>query len=357
MQVRLTAASPWITWLVVALNVASFAAALAQGADVMRPQPRLMIELGSNFGPLTISGEWWRLATAPFLHWGILHLALNLWALWTAGPIAERLLGHLGFAALYVFAGLAGSLASVLWNPVVNSAGASGAVFGVYGALLALVVRRHAALPPHAVAALRASALAFVAFNLVNGFVMPGIDNAAHLGGLAGGFLFGLPLVRTTSDPSSRQGGWRLPLALAAGAALLVAASLPIAWPGSPLQAEASYRADAWWFASRERAVLDRFGDAVERVGRRQASRTVIADALREAAPFWQEADRRFSRHPPLRDPALDAERRRLREYIALRRNAFALLLRSLETGSESDLVRGREMNARAEALIRAGRT
>jgi hypothetical protein len=144
---------------------------------------------------------------------------------------------------------------------------------------------------------------------------------------------------------------------MAAGAALLFVASTPLTRPGSPLVLESSYRADAWWFSSRERAVLDRFETAVERAARRQAPRTAIAEVLRESAPFWQEADRRFSRHSPLRDPALEAERRLLREYVVLRRNAFDLILRSLETGSETDLVRGREMNARAEALIRNGRS
>jgi rhomboid protease GluP len=137
-----------------------------------------------------------------FLHGGLLHILLNMWCLGTSGPLIERLYGNAGFALLYLFAGLGGSLASAWWHPMVVGVGASGAIFGVLGGLLAfLVVHRHA-IPESVLGPLRSSVLGFVGYNGVYGLMTPGIDNAAHIGGLVTGFATGLLLSRPW--PASR---------------------------------------------------------------------------------------------------------------------------------------------------------
>ena len=125
---RLTAATPraYITQLLVALNVGYFVVMAALGVSVLGGHTEEYLRYGANFAPLTTGGEWWRLVTCMFVHIGILHLAFNMWALWDSGRLTERLFGNGWFAALYLFAGVSGSCASMLWNQHVISAGASG---------------------------------------------------------------------------------------------------------------------------------------------------------------------------------------------------------------------------------------
>ena len=210
-QQRLERVTPnaYVTPALIAINVIVFAAMVANGAGVATPDPRVHLLWGSNFGPLTMNGQWWRVVTATFLHFGVLHLALNMWALYENGRIVERLYGSLYFLALYLFSGVTGSLTSLFWHPTVNSAGASGAIFGVLGALIAFMLTMHGSIPLSVRNAQRNSTLLFVAYALISGFSTPGIDNAAHLGGLAGGFLAGLFLARPLDPEQRRSGGAR----------------------------------------------------------------------------------------------------------------------------------------------------
>jgi membrane associated rhomboid family serine protease len=161
---------------------------------------------GSNVGRLTLHGQPWRLFTSMFLHGSLLHLGFNMLALWQVGAMVERIFGSMRFAVLYLLSGLAGSLASVLWNPHVNSVGASGAIFGIIGGLLAFIGRPSSGVPPTVVQNLRGSILPFLLFNIVAGFLYPHTDNAAHIGGLAGGWLAGHLLARPLHVPGQRTG-------------------------------------------------------------------------------------------------------------------------------------------------------
>ncbi|WP_296946034.1 rhomboid family intramembrane serine protease [uncultured Massilia sp.] len=207
-----------VIWLLLAANVGIFAlmwlqlhssaaadlrTAIGRGsrADAIAHAVQL-VKWGSNVGRLTLAGEWWRLVTAMFLHGSLLHLAFNMFALWQVGRLVERIFGSARFAALYLAAGVCGSVASVLWNPQVNSVGASGAVFGIIGGLLAFLRRKDSGVPPTVVADLRGSILPFLLFNLSAGFLYPHTDNAAHLGGLAGGWLAGHLLARSLHVPA-----------------------------------------------------------------------------------------------------------------------------------------------------------
>ena len=160
-----------------------------------------LIDWGSNVGRLTLGGQWWRLFSSMFLHGSLLHLAFNMFALWQVGCLVERIFGSVRFSVLYLLAGLAGGIASVLWNPQVNSVGASGAIFGIIGGLLAFIRRENSGVPPTVVADLRGSILPFLLFNLAAGFLYPHTDNAAHIGGLAGGWLAGHLLARSLHVP------------------------------------------------------------------------------------------------------------------------------------------------------------
>jgi rhomboid protease GluP len=164
-----------------------------------------LIDWGANKGSLTLHGEWWRMVTSLFLHGSLLHLAFNMIALWQVGQLVERLFGSVRFTALYLIAGVCGSIASVMWNPNVNSVGASGAIFGIVGGLLAFTRRENSGVPPTVVNDLRGSLFPFLVFNLAAGFLYPHTDNAAHIGGLIGGWLAGLLLARSLHVPAERS--------------------------------------------------------------------------------------------------------------------------------------------------------
>jgi hypothetical protein len=164
-----------------------------------------------------------------FLHFGVIHLALNMWALYVTGRLVERLYGNLYFLALYVLAGLTGSLTSLVWNPMVNSVGASGAIMGVFGAMLAFMMKKGNRVPFEVIKKQRNSTLGFIANTLLYGFTHAGIDNAAHVGGLASGFLLGLILARPLKPELRAEGGGaRLGASLAAGVLVLVLMSFAI---------------------------------------------------------------------------------------------------------------------------------
>jgi rhomboid protease GluP len=224
---HLAAATPraYVTPLLIAANITVFAVMVAMGIKVMGGRAEEYLRFGANFAPLTTGGEWWRLFTCTFIHFGIVHLAFNMWALWDSGRLTERLFGNAWFAALYVFAGLCGSSVSMLWNQNVISGGASGAVFGVFGALIAYMTVQRGSIPPQTLNHLRVSTSTFVVYSLFYGFVQSGIDNAAHLGGLAGGFVMGLALARPLAGPQRTSGHARRAIL----ALLLAAVTLPTA--------------------------------------------------------------------------------------------------------------------------------
>ncbi|MDB6048989.1 MAG: rhomboid family intrarane serine protease [Pseudomonas sp.] len=192
----------WVTYGLIAINVLVYLAMCASGVGVMAQNLPMTVKWGTNFGPETLSGGWWRLVTSVFVHFGLMHLMLNMLALYQIGRLAERLYGSGRFLVLYLFAGVIGSIVSVLWHPTVNSAGASGAIFGVFGGLLVFVLKFRQQLPASIAVQQRTSIVILIAYNLFYGFTHQGIDNGAHLGGLVGGALLGLTLAMPLSEPA-----------------------------------------------------------------------------------------------------------------------------------------------------------
>lgn len=182
-----------VTRLLLIANVVVFIFMGLQGAgwlQVASMEPYR--KFGANNLLRFYQGEWWRLVTCMFLHYGLLHLLFNSWALFQVGPIVERLYGRLLFVLLYLGSGLTGSLGTLLRNSDrIWSAGASGAVFGIYGALLGYLLREKQGMPAGVFRPMLQSTLMFAGYNLLFGFMHPNVDNAAHLGGLVGGALLG----------------------------------------------------------------------------------------------------------------------------------------------------------------------
>lgn len=219
-----TTPDAWVTRLLLIANVSVFLAMVLSGAAIAMPSLGELGSWGGLYGPMVAEGEYWRLITATFVHGGIVHLGFNMWVLWQAGPLVERLFGNRAYLTLYLIAGLGGTVASFLTRPVGVSVGASGAIFGVVGALLAYLARSRDEMPAPLWKSLRRGGLLFVALNVALGMWMPGIDNAGHLGGLLAGFLAGYFLVRPIGRPTSHSWTSRL-LTLGLGAALVLLAS------------------------------------------------------------------------------------------------------------------------------------
>jgi rhomboid protease GluP len=225
------ARSPWtsVTNIIIALNVLVFVimgllgAGWAQVASMM---PYILY--GANQGAATTDGEWWRLLTSMFMHYGILHLLLNMWALYQAGHFLEKLQGRWLYALTYLASGLAGGFASIAWHGDRTwSAGASGAVFGVYGAILGYLLREKQGLPRSIYQSLMKSSLTFAGYNILFGVARAGTDNAAHLGGVLGGVALGwlvaLPVDRAIRE---QQTGRRLQLGTIAVVVMIAAGVL-----------------------------------------------------------------------------------------------------------------------------------
>jgi len=215
----------YVTPALIAINLLVFVIGVALGGGLLTPNADALIKLGTDFTPYTLDGQWWRLLTSTFIHFGLMHVALNMCALYVFGRMTERIFGNVRFLAIYLLSGIAASVASLMWHPVVNGAGASGAIFGVLGALLAFFVKREGGTPPSVIRALRNTVLVFVAYSLFNGARHFGIDNAAHVGGLCAGFVLGYTLSRAlVSDRDQRlwTRQWIIAAAVYCGAAAAV---------------------------------------------------------------------------------------------------------------------------------------
>jgi membrane associated rhomboid family serine protease len=178
-----------VTTALIAINVGIYLLQLAGGASlnansgwIFEHGALVLRAIGSDGQPVGLAeGEWWRLLTAAFLHYGPIHLGMNMLALWWIGRPLEDWLGPVRYFLLYLVAGLAGSAGALIANPTAVTVGASGAIFGILGA--AIVLERQQTY------VLGGSAITLLVVNLAFTFAVPGISIGGHLGGLAGGAL------------------------------------------------------------------------------------------------------------------------------------------------------------------------
>ena len=194
----------WAMPAVMLACAAVWAANLVSGMSAMQPGADELYRWGANAASAVQAGQWWRLLTAMFLHGGAIHLALNMYALWEAGLMVTRLFGNRGFLVAYFGAGLVGNALSLHFSGQSGvSVGASGAVFGVAGTLLAAVVQHGGKFPMGRSKQMLTSLGIFIFYSLVYGFSRQGIDNAAHIGGLIAGFVAGCLLVEKIEDDAT----------------------------------------------------------------------------------------------------------------------------------------------------------
>ncbi|MCB1956420.1 MAG: rhomboid family intramembrane serine protease [Rhodocyclaceae bacterium] len=325
-----------VTLAIVAINVLVFVClAVASGSWTHIPS-RVLIPWGGNDGAMTLTGEPWRLMTSVFLHGGLLHVGLNMLALYQAGNLVERMFGPVRFGVVYLASGLLASLVSVWWRQDVVSVGASGAIFGVFGALLAFLVVHRARMPRQAYARLRTMTLSFVGYSLVIGLAIPGIDNAAHVGGLIGGVAVGWILAATDRPAALRLVVVAVVLALSGAAWQL--AERPVAV--NPVVAH--FAAVQPLLAARQRQVVEDLGEG----------RLSAAEALRiietELKPNWDALIGSLAAQAARQKGAPDA----LLAYAQLERAGLDALSLGLKTGHPSWFETAADLRLQANAAL-----
>jgi membrane associated rhomboid family serine protease len=185
----LSMSGPIVTFALIGINVGVYLLQLLMGGQIngtgswIYEKGVLVTTAVDSSGQVVgvAEGEWWRLVTAMFLHYGILHLGMNMLVLWIIGPPLEEYFGHGRYALVYLVSGLAGSAGALIWSPDALTVGASGAIWGIMGAALVLEARK--------IYVFGGQAMGLVVFNLLITFLIPGISIGGHIGGLIGGGL------------------------------------------------------------------------------------------------------------------------------------------------------------------------
>lgn len=226
---RQDAPVPWITAtsLLLAINIGIFVAMVATGISAIFPESEELLKWGADYGPLTLGGEYWRAITSAFVHIGVIHLALNMWCLWRLGTVCQRILGQVPTIGVYLVGGAGAALLSLSWDPLRVSAGASGAIFAIVGALISVLQFGSLGLVAEKRRNLLAYVVRFAIYNLLFGLMGP-IDNMAHLGGLVTGLLLGFGFSRTFPEQEKTPVMRRY--VLLAGTAMLLLTFVPVTY-------------------------------------------------------------------------------------------------------------------------------
>lgn len=317
------APTPWVTYAIVCLNVVVWLGTLLTGSGVLGSTAETLLAWGGNAASEVQRGEWWRLLTATFLHSGVIHLGMNMIGLVAAGITVERIYGHRLFVLVYLGSALMGSAMSLHFSAQkAVSVGASGAVFGVAGALLMAVIQHRRKLPKMFSKQTLSGIGFFVVYSLMQGFGQTSIDNAAHIGGLLGGCLLAFILPkRFDMERFSRKVRSRS-IAAAAAVFFATAGLATIAPPAAVDQRQvfasaAALDRGAKGYTAATQA-LQKEHDAVK-AGKMteleldERSRTVHAPAFRKVATDFSGA------HLPASDPRSEqvADLQRLSELFA----------------------------------------
>lgn len=338
---RILALTPttWVTYGLIAINVLVYLAMCAGGVGFMAQNAALTIKWGTNFGPETLSGGWWRLFTSMFIHFGLMHLLLNMFTLYQIGRLAERLYGSGRFLVLYLFAGLIGSIVSVVWHPTFNSAGASGAIFGVFGGLLVFLVKFRKQLPTTIAVQQRTSIAVLIGYNLFYGFTHPGIDNGAHLGGLVGGVLLGLTLAIPLSEPARAKEAFRSTV-LSCVLALVVfgASAYVLARASEGIREELRFKNLVLTLDPAEKKAMSDMLALMHLPANTQSDRDAIANrVMQEVVPQWEKLYASLDNaHLAINSPNT-ALRATLLRYFDDRRKMYRLAAILAQRGPEPD--------------------
>ncbi len=311
------------------------------GVNIMLPDNESLLNWGANFRPMTLEGEWWRLITCCFLHIGIFHLLMNMYALLYIGVLLEPLLGRTRFISAYLLTGITASIASLWWHDLTISAGASGAVFGMYGVFLSLLTTN--LIEQTARQTLLTSIVVFVGYNLING-LRDGIDNAAHIGGLLAGLLIGfilIPSLKKTNDDKLKYGTIALLTFLILGSSFVIYQRIP--------NDIGRYDAKIKEFASMEVLALEVYNLPPE-----TPSDKVLYGIKDKGIFYWKENIKLIDSFKELNLPVELIRRNKiLKEYCELRIKCYELLYKAISENTDQYKQQIEDYNLQIDAKIK----
>jgi len=337
----------YFTWFFLGANAVVFALlVLVYEVPAMAPRAQDLLPWGANFAPYTTSGDWWRLFTCMFLHFGLLHIAFNMWILKEVGPLVERLVGNVGFLILYLGSGLVASMASTWWNPEAVSAGASGAIFGVIGALLGVLMLGHGTIPKQALTRLRKAVTTFIFYNIYIGLNSPGIDMAAHLGGLGVGVLCGMAMTRVDMlQTAEGRGGRNLTAAALCGLCMMwMLVLIP--------DGEGNATRTLFEFEEVRSRTNGSYSAAVTEMETRRIDDEKCAEIVDELLLDLRRMQQQLEGLEDV-DKAQMADVRRAEQYLSIRIEGWQSLVNGLRSGEEEDFSLWQEKEREIERLER----
>lgn len=317
-----------------------------RGVSFFSPTATSVLNWGADYGPYTLGGQWWRMFASMFLHFGIIHLFMNMLVLANIGMFMESLSGRVSYLILYVVAGLGGGTASLFWHPTTVSAGASGAIFGLYGGLLGFLVRHRNVLNPDVLKSLRKGALTFVGYNILFGLT-PGIDMAAHMGGLVTGFLLGLFLVVPRISGRTNE---KAPRSLQNLIALVIGVAL-VALPLFALPKPGDFQGEFNRMDATEDASLKLYNDSLEKWKVHKLTDQQFADLIsQQILPKWSAERDALGKlqHLPTTEARLTAK---LVKYMNTREEEWNLLAEGLRESDQSKQTQSFAKNREADQL------
>lgn len=331
----------FVTPTILVLNVMIFIIMIMLGVDVLLPDGESLILWGANFRPATLDGGWWRLITSCFIHIGIIHLLMNMYALVYIGMLLEPYLGKVRFLSAYMLTGVAGSLASLYWNELTISAGASGAIFGMYGVFLAMLTTN--LIEKSARQSILTSILFFVGYNLLNG-LKGGIDNAAHLGGLTSGILIGYAFYPSLTNPKNVT--WKTAtLVLLTGITLSASYFFLTHTSNDILKFEKSMEK----FASLESMALE-----VYSMPEGTSDEDLLAEIQNRGIYYWEECIALVRETDQLDLPQqLHDQNSKLIKYCELRIESYAIIHKAITENSDKYQAKIEDYNFQIESILK----
>jgi rhomboid protease GluP len=313
----------FVTPLIININIAIFILMVISGVNFLEPDNQSIITWGANFSPQTLDGQWWRLLSNCFIHIGIFHLLFNMYALAYIGVLLEPYLGKARFATAYILTGITASITSLWWHSFIISAGASGAIFGMYGVFLAMLTTN--LIERSARKAFLTSISIFVAYNLMNG-MKQGIDNAAHVGGLLGGLLIGYGYIVSLKKPTDTKLAYANIIVLAVFIVLGTAV-----WYKQIPNIIADYDTKMKTFSDRESLALQIYS-----LPKTTPKQELLEKINLNGINYWEENIKLLKNVDKLDLPvALHDRNIQLEYYCILRLKSFRLLYKSLDENTD----------------------
>jgi membrane associated rhomboid family serine protease len=278
-----------VTSAIIALNILVFITLYStEQLNPLTPKgTEVFHQWGANFITLTVEQPW-RLFTCAWLHFGLLHIACNMYFLHALGRLSEKLIGPKFYLIIYIFSAFTGSLASLIWNEdPVTSLGASGAVFGVVGMIGAFLLTRKNEVPSMAFRNLKNNMIQIVVLNFLIGVSISAIDNAAHIGGLVGGFI-GASIMSRSLNEEKRKKAFLPKLIL--GLIILPAIVIGI-WKSGLIQSKPAlvYQKVASTLDNKQEEKINEVQKLIKSYLRKELDKAVFVARISEIQSFWTQ--------------------------------------------------------------------